>query len=294
LYGGSLFPWPILALVGLGFAFAYRKREPLIAFLMFWWPVALAPCLDIRQITFPYVADRFSYLPSAGLCLAASYLLFHWLPQRFPTLRPSHFGIPVTVVVVLLWAVQTSRTIPHWRNEEVFSAYSIRESPTVPIFHAVRGRVLATERGDIDGAMEEYETALRLSTSAPEVWRAVAHDAYMGLANIARVKGQVDEAVREYERAAAKMPANSHAYKELASLYFQQGNLTKVAENLSQVVKLDPQDIQAQFNLGVSWLKLGKFREAAEQFSAVSAASPDFPNVREAEAQARAGALLQK
>jgi hypothetical protein len=294
LYGGSLFPWPILAFVGLGFAFAYRKREPLIAFLMFWWPVALAPCLDIRQITFPYVADRFSYLPSAGLCLAASYLLFHWLPQRFPTLRPSHFGIPVTVVVVLLWAVQTSRTIPHWRNEEVFSAYSIRESPTVPIFHAVRGRVLATERGDIDGAMEEYETALRLSTSAPEVWRAVAHDAYMGLANIARVKGQVDEAVREYERAAAKMPANSHAYKELASLYFQQGNLTKVAENLSQVVKLDPQDIQAQFNLGVSWLKLGKFREAAEQFSAVSAASPDFPNVREAEAQARAGALLQK
>ena len=100
--------------------------------------------------------------------------------------------------------------------------------------------------------------------------------------------------LREYERAAAKMPANSHAYKELASLYFQQGNLTKVAENLSQVVKLDPQDIQAQFNLGVSWLKLGKFREAAEQFSAVSAASPDFPNVREAEAQARAGALLQK
>src|ERR1035437_6464986 len=294
LDGGSLFPWPILALLGLGVAFAYRNREPLIAFLIFWWPVALAPCLDIRQITFPYVADRFSYLPSAGLCLAISYLLFHWLPRRFPALRPSRVGIPVTVVVVLLWAFQTSRTIPHWGNEDVFSAYSIRESPTVPIFHAVRGRVLATERGDIDGAVKEYETAVRLSASAPEVWPAVAHDAYMGLANIAKMKGQFDEADREYERAAAKMPANSHAYKELASLYLLQGNLTKVAEYLSQVVKLDPLDIQAQFNLGVCWLKLGKYREAAEQFSDVASARPDYPNVREAEAQARAGALQQK
>jgi len=286
-YGDSFFPWAILALLGLGFAFACRKREPLIAFLIFWWPVALAPCLDIRQLQFPYAADRFSYLPSAGLCLAASYLLFRWLPRRFPTLRPSRLPVPVTVVLSLLWALQTSRTIPHWRDEDVFSAYFIQESPTVPIFHAVRGRFLATERGDLDGAVTEFETAMRLSEAAPKVWSAVAHDAHMGLANIATMKGHFDEAAREYEQAAAKMPANSNAYKGLASLYLQQGNLTRVAEYLSQVVKLNPQDIPERFNLGVCWFKLGKYREAAEQFSAVAAVMPDFPNVAEAVALAR-------
>jgi tetratricopeptide (TPR) repeat protein len=208
-------------------------------------------------------------------------------------LRRSHFGISVIVAVALLWVLQTSRTIPHWGNENVFSAYSIRESPTVPIFHAVKGRFLVTERGDLDGAVKEFETAVRLSASAPEVWPAVAHDAYMGLANIARMKGQFDEAGLDYERAAAKMPANSLAYKELASLYLQRGNLTKVEEFLMQVVKLDPLDIQAQFNLGVCWLRLGKYREAAKQFSAVGTVRPDFPNVREAEAQAREGARQQ-
>lgn len=290
-YGNSLFPWPILALMGLGFAFAHRKREPLIAFLIFWWPVALAPCLDIRQLEFPYAADRFSYLPSMGLCLAASWLLFHWLPQRFPTLRPSLFSVSVTVVVAILWAFQTFRTIPHWRNEDVFSAYFIQESPTVPIFHAVRGRFLATERGDLDGAVKEFDTAIRLSAAVPVVWLGVAHDAHMGLANVAKMKGQFDEARREYEQAAATMPANSLAYKALASLYYQQGDQARVAECLAQVVKLDPQDLQARFDLGVSWFKLGKYSEAEEQFSVVASVMPDFPNIQEAEAEANVRAL---
>jgi tetratricopeptide (TPR) repeat protein len=294
LHDGSLFPWPVLALSGLGLAFAFRNREPLIAFLVFWWPVALAPCLDIRQLTFPFVADRFSYLPSVGLCLATSHLLFHWLPQRFPTLRSSYFAISAAAAVTFLWAFETLHTIPHWGSDDAFSAYSIRASPKVPIFHAVRGRVLATERGDIDGAAKEFATAIRLSASDPGVWYAAAHDAHMGLANIARLRGQFDDAALEYERAAANMASNSYAYKELASLYLQQGNLTKVAEYLTQVVRLEPQVLEERYNLGVCWFKLGKYREAAEQFSAVMVANPDFPNVQEAEAQARVRALQQK
>jgi tetratricopeptide (TPR) repeat protein len=192
----------------------------------------------------------------------------------------------LTAAVGILWAAQTSRTIPHWRNEDVLSEYSIHEAPAIPVFHAVRGRVLATERGDFAGAIREYEMALRLGASSTAPWPSVAHDAHMGLANIAKAKGKLDEAAREYELAAAAMPANSFAYKELASLYVRQDNFLKGADYLSQAVKLDPRDLEARFNLGVCWLKLGKYREAAAEFDAVAEVNPDFPHLWDAQAQA--------
>ena len=285
LEGGSLFPWPLLTLAGLGLIFANRKRWPALGFLSFWWPLTLAPALDIRQITFPYAADRFSYLPSAGLCLAISYFLFHLVPRRFPTLRPSRFAVPVTAAVSLVWCLEASRTIPQWHSEEAFSTFSIQQSPRVPIFHFIRAKVLATQSGDLEGAVGELETTLRLSESAPEVWAAVAHDAYMGLANIAVRKGRLGEAVNLYEQAAAKMPANSLAYREIASLYFRQENFPKMAEYLSEVVRRDPLDLEAQFNLGVCWLKMRKYSDAARQFRVVASLDPDFPHIGEAEAQ---------
>jgi hypothetical protein len=286
MQNGPIFPWPAVALLGLAIAFACRKREPVLGFLMLWWPMALAPCLDVRQIPLPYVADRFSYLPSAGLCLAISYVLLRWLPQRFSGLPIRHFGILATAVVVVLWAWQTSRTIPHWHDEDVFSDYSVREAPSIPVFHTVRGRVLATERHDLTGAIQEYETALKLSRMAPKLWPAAAHAAHMGLANIAKEKGEIAEAAKDYELAAADMPANSFAYRELALLYRQQGDISKSAQYLSQVVKLDPHDLAEQFDLGVCLLKLHRYHEAAAQFDRVASINPDFPHLWEAKSQA--------
>jgi tetratricopeptide (TPR) repeat protein len=289
LQGGSLFPWPAIAVVALVFLFGFRKRAPVLAFLVFFWVVTLSPSLHIGQITFPYAADRFSYLPSVGLCLALSYLLFDLLPRSFPAFRPSRVAVPLTGVIACLWAVQTSRTIPHWRNEDAFSAYSMQESPAVPIFHNVRGRFLATQSGDLEGASREFESAVRLSESAPHVWTAAAHDAFMGLANVALQQDRIEEAARLYENAASRMPANTAAYKQLASLYWKQNQFAKMAAALANVVRLDQWDLESRFNLGLCWLKMGRYSEAAQQFRAVAIANPEFPHIQEAEAQALLG-----
>jgi tetratricopeptide (TPR) repeat protein len=288
LQGGSLFPWPGITVAALVFVLPFRKRTPVLAFLVSFWVIALVPALNIHQITFPFAADRFSYLPSAGLCLAIPHALY-LLARRFPALRPSRLAIPLAGTIALLWAFQTYRTIPHWRNEDAFSTWSIQESPQVPIFHNIRGRVLATGTGDLRGATREFETALCLSRSAPQVWTAAAHDAYMGLANIALQRGRPEEAARLYENAAASMPSNTAAYQQLAAIYLGQNQLEKVAAYLSAIIKLDPQDVEARFNLGVCWLKMERYSEAARQFSTVASMSPGFPHIAEAEAQAMLG-----
>jgi tetratricopeptide (TPR) repeat protein len=116
----------------------------------------------------------------------------------------------------------------------------------------------------------------------------------MGLANVALQQGQLAEAARLYENAAARMPANTAAYKQLVSLYLGQNQLAKVAAYLSDIVRLDPQDVEARFNLGVCWLKLGRYSEAARQFRAVESVNPSFPHIAEAEAQALLGQKQRK
>jgi protein O-mannosyl-transferase len=295
MLGDSYGVWLLVALLGLAVVMAWRNREPMLAFLLLWWPATLAPCLDMRQVPLPYVADRYSFPSTAGLCLALAYVLLYWLPRKFPTLGPLRVGLPVIAVVALGWAFQTTRTIPHWRNEDVLGAYSIQEAPSVPVFHTVRGRYLATERGDLAGATLEYQTALRLcanfdASPAPAgrriAWPSVAHDAHMGLANIAKERGQFAEAAREFELAAAEMPANGFAYKELGYLYLQNGDFQKAADYLEQAASRDPRDAEARFNLGVCLLKAGNYRAATAKFDEVAAINPDFPELWDVKAKA--------
>ena len=76
-------PWPWAALLMIAAACLWRKREPRLCFLTLWWLITLLPCLNYRYLSIPLVADRFSYLPSVGLCLALGYLAFELAAAAF-------------------------------------------------------------------------------------------------------------------------------------------------------------------------------------------------------------------
>jgi hypothetical protein len=62
-------PWSWLTLLILVAAGALRKRRTVLGFLIVWWLVTFLPCLDVRHLSFPLLAERFSHLPSVGICL---------------------------------------------------------------------------------------------------------------------------------------------------------------------------------------------------------------------------------
>ena len=84
-------PWPVVALLILVAALFLRKREPMLGFLIIWWGVTLLPCLDVRQVNLP-VADRFSFLPTVGPCLALACFALDWLPRHLA--RPQTCSCP--------------------------------------------------------------------------------------------------------------------------------------------------------------------------------------------------------
>ncbi len=282
-------PWPWLTLLALVAALGIRKREPLLSFLVFWWPVTLLPCLDARQLSIPLVADRFSYIPSVGLCLAISFMTLVVLPKWMPSARLTRLERPClagVTVVAFLWTVQTTRAIPRWRDNQTLLNYSLVQSPEAAHLHIVEAWALEYRFHDLDGAAREFETALRLNRAGLRPLASVTYDTYIGLGQVAYRKGRTGSAMSYFDKAVRLLPSFSEAYKVLGSVYFPQQDYARAAEYFAQAVNLNPLDPGARFYLGTCWIRLVRYREAAEQFRAATAVDPTYWQAYEAEARA--------
>ena len=279
-------PWPWLILLVVVGAVTLRKRAPTLGFLVAWWAVTLLPVLDIRQLSVPFVADRFSYLPSVGPCLAMSCLLLASVPMRLPSPRTAPAALAGLIVVMSFWGLQTLQAIPNWRNEDVLQSYSQRESPNAPLVRIAQAEILQFRYGDLDGAQREFEAALRLNAASPRPLVGVTYSCYVGLGLVAQRRGHSDQAVTYLQKAADLVPGRSRAYSALGSLYFPQGDYARAGEYFARAVRADPYDLVGRFYLGTCLLKLGRYREAVEQFRAARQIDPTYTQAYEAEAMA--------
>ena len=279
-------PWPWLVIATVAAALWLRKREPVAAFLILWWPLGLLPALDIRNLSFPLLAERFTYVPSVSLCLLVSWVLFVWLRREIPAARWERAVVPATASALILCAVQTLRAIPNWRSNESLANYSMKQSPDAALLHLIQGFVLQYKEGDLAGARRKYETAMRLNAQSPRPLSKVTYDSYIGLGTIAQREGKLDLAVDYLEKAIRVSPYDSPAYDTLGAIYFPRGDYAKAAEYFSQAVRANPYDVNGRFYLGTCWLKLGKYAEAAQQFRTAHEVDPDFFQAYQAEASA--------
>lgn len=279
-------PWPWAAVLAVVFACLGRKREPHLSFLVLWWFVTLLPCLDYRQLSIPLVADRFSYLPSVGPCLALGYLAVRWLPKEFPKVRIAIISVPALAVVAGIWAVQTIRMIPHWHDDAALSAYSLRVSPNAAEVHGIHGVVLQYQKGDWEGAAREFRTALLLNAESPRPMPMVTYDSYIGLGQVALAEGREAEALNDLQTATRVLPNFTFAYHVLGSVYFPRGDYKRAAEYFQRAVEANPLDVEARFYLGTCRIKLGEPAQAAAQFHAAREVDPEYWQAFYAEAAA--------
>jgi len=279
-------PWAWLTLAALIGAASLRRRDPRTGFLLIWWGVALLPVLDIRQLSFPQVADRFSYLPSVGWCLAISYLCLEKLAPLAPRVWPRRLMLAPLAFLFCFWMLETIQVVPNWRNNEAWTRRTSEQSPNSVVLHLQLAENLMFKEGKDEAALREYEEAKRLNQASSWPMAGFGYAYNLGLGRIALRQGRTEEAIVLFQRAVQVAPQFSEAYDLLGSTYFAQRDFAQAAAYFQRAVSANPYDLNAHFYLGTCWMKLGNFRQAADQFHTARFVDPTYTQAVSAEARA--------
>jgi Flp pilus assembly protein TadD len=114
--------------------------------------------------------------------------------------------------------------------------------------------------------------------------------AYNNLGSTFFKKGQVDEAIVQYQKALAFQPNDTLAHNNLGIALLQKGRADEAIAQFKKVLEIQPRDAEAHYNLANTLLGKGQADEAMAEFQKVLQIQPS-----NAEAQYNLGwILLQK
>ena len=113
------------------------------------------------------------------------------------------------------------------------------------------------QEGDVETAIPLLEQALELSPGL-----ARAHY-FMGTA--LRALGRYDEALAEFEAARAQYPRDRVVLNQIGRIHFLERRFDDAVAVLEEVLRIDPEDLQAHYNLMLSHQGAGRPEEAARE-----------------------------
>ncbi len=251
-----------LALCGLAFVLLV-KRAPAAAFAALWFPVMLAPALDVRVLSVSAYGERYVYLASVGLAWLAGLGLTRLGEQG--SRRWPEFALGGAILIA--FTVRTAVRLPDWKNDFVLATATVRTVPEAAPYHIYLGNAYRLQ-GRRDLARPAYVRALALGPYLPE--------AYVNLAGVLMDDGQVEGARAVLRRGAAATPHFAPLYYAWATLELSRGNRALARDLYSEALKRNPHFAEALNNLGLLALAEGRQKEAQEMFRRALRANPDY------------------
>ena len=201
----------VLALTGLCVWALKKSREPLFAWL--WFLLLIAPSIGNmarghNELLDVYIgSDRYAYLAALGIFWLVAFS-FEMLRTRWP--KPS---LGLLGIVTVLLGVLSYRQAMTWKDSESLFRHAVEASPNSYVAHTNLGTILV-QQGDIEGGVEEYQTALRIRDDATT---------YYNLGLIYEAQGQIDEAIASYRWAVHASPLEQDAWRRLGELLIERG-----------------------------------------------------------------------
>ncbi len=234
----------LLALVVVVAVVVLRRQRAVVVGLL-WFVGMLVPVIGIVQVGPRAMADRYTYLPLAGLLVAVVWPLAD-LGRRLRLPSSALWGAVAAPVVACV--VLTHVQVGYWRDGVLL----FRRAIELTGGNATLRNALADEladRGEIDAAIGAYRAALRDNPQHVEVNN--------NLANLLAARGNTESAEALYRQAIAVQPTYGIAHLNLGILLDAQGRLAEAMVQLRRATELRPDDAKAHDRLGVVLAKSG-------------------------------------
>jgi tetratricopeptide (TPR) repeat protein len=257
------------ALLGItAMALTFAKRMPYLAVGWFWYAGMLVPVIGLVQVGIQSMADRYTYLPSLGLFIAAvwgiSDLAGRWSAGRI-VLRAS------TAVVLIVCLVLTLHQVARWENSEALFRHTLKVTTDNPVAHHCLGCVLV-EQGKIEEAEQHFAETVRLKPGNFEARNN------LGLALV--IRGKLNEAIDQYEEVLKAHPDFEKTHYNLGRALELQGNRDAAIPHYRRALELKPNFAEPRDALADALSGQGQHEEALKQFIMLAQLKPSDAAIR--------------
>ena len=259
-----------LSFFGLGLYFLRRSSASdsalrISAFGIFWFFLALS--VESSIIPLHVIYEHRLYLPSIGFFTALATAGFLLL-ERHKSFKMKKAAVVMVGMVLIIQTYATYSRNNVWRSNTAIWEDVVSKSPQKGRGHNNLGEAFEME-GQIDRAVEQYQTAIRLDPSYPQ--------AYNNLGNVYESRGLIDEAIEQYMMALKLNPNSPKAHNNLGIAYGDKGLIDEAIEEYMIALRLNPLIEMPHYNLGVAYRGKGLIDKAIEQYMMALSVNPNSP-----------------
>jgi len=193
----------IIITITLMVVFAARRKRYLFTG-WFWYLGVMVPVIGVVQIGIQSMADRYTYLPSIGICIILAFGIADIVSRlNMPVKIMKVSGGAILVVLILCTRMQ----IGHWKDASSLYKHATETTKDNYYMHNSYGRILANN-GYFDEAFEQFDLTLKINPTYAE--------GYCYTAEAYRRMGKLDAAIINWNKALEYDLDHHHALNNLA------------------------------------------------------------------------------
>jgi Tfp pilus assembly protein PilF len=269
----------ILGAIAIGLVVATKRRSPWVVPL-FLYASTLLPLCYVRLLSGPTVAERFLFIPSGALALAAGLLPGAIAPvQGFrrserAASRSGDAGAGFLAVSGITAFALLALLLPRivlWRDDGTLFLSMLRDSPESPDVHALLGGYFYETR-DLGRSIHHYKRALELHPAS--------HELLLSLGAAEDESGQKDSAFAHIRLLNRLEPQYAPGLYALGNLYARIDHPDSAEVAYRAALELMPRFEQAENNLGAVIERQGRLEEALGHYEKALAIDSTFRDAK--------------
>lgn len=251
----------VVCLVAMTVAiFFLRRRFPYLLAGWGWYLISLVPVIGLVQTGLQGHADRYTYLPQIGLCIALTWAVSDFL-QAIIKRREMVIGLALISIVLLTWRgwLQTAS----WKNTDTLWSRTLAVDPNNEMANYYVARSMQ-DSDRVDDAIKHYEKALAsVQAGLGKHYGLSPAILHTRLGNAYAEKQLFDDALAQYRDAIASDANFADAHTNLAAILLQRGNIPEAIAECEKALAIPPEDAANHVRLGTLLRQAGRSQLAA-------------------------------
>ena len=252
----------------------YRRYKEFATFGTAFFVLTLLPTLPFHFAGQPY-ADRYAYLPVAGILFILSVFLLEILPKYWSTRRIHGYGAAACFgLAVLLLGARTWALSRVWHDSISLWTHVLKYDPKNPVAYPNRGQAYI-DAGELNKALADLNAGEALVPGNPRIYnnRGVIHFQ----------RGEYDKALSEFNRSLVVSPRFQLGYLNRGILWGRLGEFEKAVQDLTAVIGITKNFYRAYYYRGMAYKELNLLDRALADFKSAYKISPTEAARREIE-----------